>query len=206
MLDRGTITEQPTAPNGETPAENPPYQRPEALEERIHRLEDAVAVLQDTRHLEERVVERVTSRLNRSALPASAESTGMVVNPGHRLVPAALKLAGAGEQPADSSVATPMRGLRQTWLFIDFYNEVQAMVRMFFDRRYRVTWLARVVPMVALALFLFSWFFIDSIRLIGPILDRICEIVLICIVYKVLSREAQRYRQAVCDLPPLHRV
>jgi hypothetical protein len=206
MLDRGTITEQPAAANGETAAENPPSKRPEMLEERVRRLEDALVVLQDTRHLEERVVERVTSRLSRSAPPAGAEPTGIVVHPGRRLVPAALNVAATREQPTESPGATSVRGLSQSWLLLDFYNEVRAMVRMFFDRRYRVAWLARVVPVVALTLFLFSWFFIHSIPWIGPILDRLVEIVLICIVYKVLSREAQRYRQAVCDLPPLHRV
>jgi hypothetical protein len=204
MLDRGSISEQPLAANGETPAENPQNKRPEMLEERVRRLEDAVAVLQDTRHLEERVVERVANRLNRSAPPAGAEPTGIVVHPGRRLVPATA--VAARDQPADSPMATSVRGLRQSWLLLDFYNEVRAMVRMSLDRRYRVAWMARVVPVVALALFLFSWFFIGGIPWIGPILDRLFDVVLICIVYKVLSREAQRYRQAVCDLPPLHRV
>jgi hypothetical protein len=80
------------------------------------------------------------------------------------------------------------------------------MVHMFFDRRYRVAWLARVVPIVAATLFLLSWLFIDSIRWIGPFLDKAFDIVLICVVYKVLSREVVRYRNAVSDLPPLHRV
>jgi hypothetical protein len=79
------------------------------------------------------------------------------------------------------------------------------MVRMFFDRRYRVAWQARIVPIVAVTCFLFSWFFVDSMRLIGPFLDKTFDVLLICIVYKVLSREAQRYRQAVAGLPPLRR-
>jgi hypothetical protein len=198
MKDRGTITGDPTGPNGEVPLQEPSQTMPEALEERVRRLEDTVAMLQDTRHLEERVVERLASRLNRSASPLGSETTGITVNAGRQFLPVAL------EPVAESSAASPTSGLRHPWLLLDFYQELQSIVRMFFDRRYRVARMARIVPIAALALFLFSWFFIDSMRLIGPILDKMLDVVLICIVYKVLSREAQRYRQAVASLPPVH--
>src|SRR6266480_7822718 len=43
---------------------------PPSLEERVNRLEGAVAILQDTQQLEERVVERLSDRFNSSAAHA----------------------------------------------------------------------------------------------------------------------------------------
>ncbi len=90
MIERGAISQQPEAPNGEKPAEQS-ESRSLALEQRVRRLEDAVATLQDTGPLEERIVERVCRRLNRESAPASQESGG-VLKAGRQLLPAALDL------------------------------------------------------------------------------------------------------------------
>jgi hypothetical protein len=154
--------------------------------------------------LEERVVAKVSSRLN--AKTSNREATAIIAQAGRQLLPAAVDLAAPPEESAEHPGTAPNLGLRQSWLLVDFYYELRAMVQMFFDRRYRVAWLARIVPIVALICFLFSWFFIDSIRLIGPFLDKVFDVFLVCLLYKVLSREAQRYRRAVDELPPLRRV
>ncbi len=48
----------------------------ESLEQRVHRLEDAVAAMQDTRLLEERVAERVKERVNGNLPERTIERRG----------------------------------------------------------------------------------------------------------------------------------
>jgi hypothetical protein len=202
MTERGAITENATAPNGQTPGSGTLPGRPDPLEERVCRLEDAVAVLQDTSRLEERILERVAGRLDGGILSSNAEATGIVVNAGRRLLPAARQTPAAGGEAFSDLPAVLGLMQRPSWLLLDFYREVRAMVRMFFDGRFRVSWMARVVPIVAVTLFFVSLLLIHGITIIGPVLDRLVDVVLVCIVYKVLSREAQRYCQMVASLPP----
>jgi hypothetical protein len=205
LMDHGASSEVAVVPDHDAPTEVAAHARVEALEERIRRLEDTVAILQDTRHLEERVVERVSSRLQHSAYPAEPESTGIIADSRHHLLPVALEVlqarADTVEPPSQAASHIP----RHPWILFDFFYEIRAMFRMYFDRRYRMQALARFLPIVALTIFLLSWFFIDSMRLIGPLLDKAVDVVLVCLVYKVLSRESQRYRQLAAGLPPAPR-
>src|SRR5438045_509828 len=116
MIERGAITDQPAGPNGETPIEQPPN-GPLGLEQRLCRLEDAVATLQDTRPLEERIVERVSRRLNRN-LTQTVQAPGTVVNPGRRLLPAALDLIRTKASAARQGT------LPRPWLLFDAYTEL----------------------------------------------------------------------------------
>jgi hypothetical protein len=195
MTEHGVMTEEATA-------QSLPL---EPLEERVRRLEDTVAVLQDTRHLEDRVVERVASRLGGNTSTAIQESSGLLAQMGRKVLPAALEASRQSTETAENSGPVSPPPVRQPWVFFELYHELRSMVRMYLDRRYRASLMARVVPIVALTIFLFSWFFIDSMRIIGPLLDKIVDLILICVVYKVLSREVQRYGQAVGHLPPLQR-
>jgi hypothetical protein len=195
MADRGTSTEVATPTNGPIPVA---ALLPETLEDRVRRLEDAMAVLQDTRRLEERVAERVAGRLNRGSL--TTEAANISASASRALMPVARYATRVADTATQSANGI---GLRQSWLLLDFFQEVRAIIRMYFDRRYRFTILARVVPITGLVLILLSWLMISGITFIGPILDRCFEIVLVCIVYKVLTREAQRYRHVTADMPPL---
>jgi hypothetical protein len=174
--------------------------RPATLEERIRRLEDVVATLQDTRPLEERIVEKVSTRIKRQSARADSESTGILANAGKKLFSSALTVAPpAPDAPAGDpqpQPASPASG--RTWLLYDLYSELRTMVRMYVDRRYRVSWLARVVPLAAVVIYVFSWFiFAGNFLGVGSLFDRVVDVVLACLVYKVLAREAARYRQTV---------
>ena len=199
MIDRGVTTEEAAAPAG-GPAGLPPPSRLETLEQRVCRLEDAVAALQDTGRIEARVAERVSRRLSRNAPPVAQpapDSAGMIVHAGRGLLPAALNML----RPRADTAALPPQGARP-WILFEAYAEARAMVRMFFDRRYRVSWSACIIPAGALIIFLCSWLIIGNIWLIGTLLDKAIDLVLAFLVYKVLSREVQRYLQAVTGLPP----
>lgn len=197
MVDRGAMAEEAAAPNEECPAPLPPATPLETLEQRVARLEDAVAALQDTGRIEQRVAERVTRRLNRNPPPvAEPAPADLIVNVGRQLLPAALNRSRAGTEAAD--VAAPGAG---PWVLFEAYAEARAMVRMFFDRRYRVSWTARIVPVAALVVFLCSWLILGNIWIIGSLLDKVVDLVLAFLVYKVLDREVQRYRQIVYGFP-----
>ncbi len=198
MMDRGVKAEVPTTPNGPASSD-----QPESLEQRVHRLEDAVAVLQDTRHLEERVFERVSNRVKRDPAHAIQESAGAIADAGRKILPAALGMLGAQSENAEQEPQASSSDLRRPWLLFDAYAEARSMVRMYFDPRYRMSWRARTIPLVVLVVLLTSAFWLPgtSIPVMGTIFDKIVDIVLAFLAFKLLSREARRYREVIADLP-----
>jgi hypothetical protein len=203
MIERGAISEQPAGPNGETPTERT-ENRLLPLEQRVRRLEDAVSTLQDTRPLEERIVERVARRLNRN-LAQTVQASGMVVSHGRQLLPAALDLIRNKTAEAERRAAAPSGGLPRPWLLFDAYAELRTMVRMFLDPRYRPTWPARIAPLVLLALVMTSWIWLPGTAIfptsLMTIMDKAVDLALAFLAFKILHREARRYRELVADLP-----
>jgi len=109
------------------------------------------------------------------------------------------------EEPPGPSVA-----LKRPWLIFDAYAEARAMVRMYVDPRYRLTWTTRVVPAVLLALILTSWIWVPLTSILpgflSTLLVKTVDLVLAFFAYKILSREARRYRETSPDLPPALRL
>jgi hypothetical protein len=167
---------------------NPPAWDVENLEQRVQRLEDAVASLQDTWPLEERVVQRVTERLQGQAgPPTNAVADKIIASPptGPVLV----------TSPTPPSPAFSLN--RQGWLLVDALRELRAIVHMFFDVRYHMAWSTRLIVIVLLVLILLShwWLPFGMVPVLGGVLDKVVDLVLAFFVYKALSREAQRYLQ-----------
>ena len=79
------------------------------------------------------------------------------------------------------------------------------MVRMFLDPRYRPTWPARIVPLALLAIILTSWIWLPGTSIVWTpimmIIDKVVDVALAFLAFKVLHREARRYRELVTDLP-----
>jgi hypothetical protein len=205
MAEHGVINDmsEAIAPNGMPPVETTPRNSSEPLEQRVQRLEDAVATLQDTKRLEDRLADRITKRLKRESPQATPVSGEVLVAAGRQLLPAAMDMIRIQTDNAERRLLLPPVTGKQPWLLLDFYVEMRSIVRLYLDRRYRVTWMARVVPLAALFIVLFSWFFLSGIWIVGPVLDRVLLVVLAFFVYKVLSREVQLYRQALTHLVPL---
>jgi hypothetical protein len=176
------------------------------LEQRVLRLEDAVAALQDTRMLEERVVARVGERLHRAAPTPAREPAGMLIEAGRRLLPTAIETiraqAGTVESAARSSA--PPTG-RRRWLFSDLYSELRTVVVMFLDLRYRpyLSWSACLGPPVLVALILTSGYWLRLFPggswLADTPVDKLLDLVLALFVYRILTREAARYRDTFPD-------
>src|SRR5437867_4257530 len=89
MRDRGTMSQAPQTPNGNAP---PDAAASVSLEQRVRRLEDVVAGIQDTWQLEERIAKRVSDRVRTEPNYALMESAGLLVSAGRQLLPATLAM------------------------------------------------------------------------------------------------------------------
>lgn len=171
---------------------------PPAVEHRLRRLEDAVAHLQDTRALEDRVVERVAERVVPAPHPVQ-DAAGVVIEASRRLLPVTMTTV---EKPA------PPRGrassVRRPWLFFDMLAEARAIGRMFVDPRYHLSWRTRFFA-VGLAAMIFTsgfWVPFTSLPFVGSVLDKGLDLVLAFALFKLLGHEARHYRETSPDLPP----
>lgn len=106
--------------------------------------------------------------------------------------------------PPDGAILAPPESsdpTRRTWFFTQLWAETVLAFRMYFDPRYRVSRTAQVAfplfaALVVLNYFLFSvWF---SYPIVSPVTERVLDVVVVVIAYRVLVRELDRYR-AVLD-------
>jgi len=176
---------------------------PQSLEKRICRLEDAVAHLQDTRSLEERLVERVTERVERQKRMAPRDVAGVVVNASRALLPAVVGSV-SSEDTETNAAANRSSRLRRPWLLFDMVAEARAILRMFVDPRYRLSWRGRLAPLVLVVFILTSSFWIPGtgLAIVGPLFDKCLNLIVAFILFRILSDEARRYRETAPDLPP----
>jgi hypothetical protein len=197
MIQQAGISETPQAVPDETPRPEPAPSGP-SLEERVQRLEQIVASLQDTHALEERVAERVTAQVSTGAGNGVRESVGLLVEAGRQVIPAAV-----GVLAAPRPVATP--ATRPPWLLVDIWAEGRAIVRMYLDRRFRLTWQARILPIVLIAAIATSWIWIPGTAILPSIISSLIvkavDLVLALVLFKVLHREVTRYRATAPDGP-----
>jgi hypothetical protein len=171
----------------------------ESLEQRVHRLEDAVAAMQDTRLLEERVAQRVKERVNGNLSERPPSAAGIIIEAGRHLFPTTAESSG-GELTYQQELGTPEPGPRPPWLLLEIYDELRAMYWMFIDPSYRLSWTGRLAP-IAILFFLFScWLFFGGF--LWGLFDKIVGLLLIVLLYKVLSREASRYRRTASRFSP----
>src|SRR5437667_9325833 len=109
-----------------------------ALEGRVHRLEEAVAPLQDTHVLEERILERLRGAPQAKVGPLPPDADKVTATPPAPAPP-------APEAPPWSPWPAPpprLSGLA----------EFRAMVRMFFDIHYHVAWTTRFFTLLIVGL------------------------------------------------------
>jgi hypothetical protein len=151
------------------------------LEARVRRLEEEVGALQDTKALEERIVERVTERLQKVASSDRFTAVPPIQT-------------GAGAAP-EWGQAAPRR--RHAWLLYDLVADARLIVVMFFDRRYALAWTTHLVVWLFIpAILTSSWWFPPAwIPILGQYLDKLFDLLLAFCVYKALSREVRHYRE-----------
>src|SRR5947209_14283202 len=109
----------------------------EALEQRVRRLEDAVAAIQDTQIMEDRVVERVVHRVEHFAAPSGP---GLFAGAARLLIPRTSDSTyenGAADGAAADS--------RRPWGVLGVFQDLRWIMRMLGDYRYRMSWTGRIV-------------------------------------------------------------
>lgn len=90
---------------------------------------------------------------------------------------------------------------RRGWFFAQLWADVRLAAQMYFDPRYRVSRAAQVAFPLFAVLLVFNYFFFSvwfSIAVVSPVLERLLDVVIVVIAYRVLVRELDRYR-AVLD-------
>jgi len=188
-------------------------QTPDAMKARIRRLEDALAAMQDMQLMEERVVSRLLERMSGAAPPAltpapvqplvgeaptDAETGAPTAPPPVKHMLPMLTLPPAAAAVFNASINTSP----QSWLIVEIWRELRLMVGMFTDYRFQVNWLARLAPVFLVAGLILSYFFVGrAIPLLGPFLEPLADALLGVVCYKVLAREAARYRREVGQKP-----
>jgi hypothetical protein len=180
------------------------------LEQRIRRLEDALAHLQMMRGMDTRVIERPTAAAAEpppapAGGPLSPSSAALLLGAGKRLLGAA---ADAVMQPASPVPPPGFSSGRRLGPLADLLAQMRAAVRMYVDPRYKQSWPGRLLLPFLFAAIVLSYYWVpgSSIWLVGPILVKTADLLLAYVFYKVLSREARRYRATAPDLPPTLRL
>jgi hypothetical protein len=201
------------APTGETPVLAIPTHTP-SLEERVRRLEDALALLLEQRAAETRTISSPAPTrppdppsearpAPSPAAPAPPASTAVLLDVGKRLLGSAAQVVPPASVPV-SGIARPADRNGVLWLLWDTWAEARAIVRMFVDPRYHLPWSARVLPLVVLAAILTSKYWVpgSSIPILGNwLLVKLVDLLLAFLLFKWLGHEARRYRQTSPDLP-----
>lgn len=186
----------PTAaivPTASPAANGPPA--PDLLDERLRRLEDVLTKLADS---------RVTDRAPEPPPPPPPEPPNPVLEAGKQLLPAAI---GALSRPmANYTPGFSQPEPRSPWLLFDIVTEMRSILHMYGDPRYRLTWNGRVIPVVMLAFIFTSWIWLPGTTLFPTwfttTFDKVLDLVFAYFLFKVLSREARRYRETIPPSQP----
>jgi hypothetical protein len=183
----------------------------EPVEQRLRRLEDAVAALQDTAVIEDRVAARVVRQIDRKAMERSPvdglrDTAGLIVDAGRMLLPKSVEALPPHEPPpAADGAADPPPSPKPSWLAWEVVREARTLYAMFRDPRYRFSWAARVVPLAAFVIAVLSWILIGGrFFYLGDWFDKAVDLILAAIVLKVYGRELVRYRQLLNELNRRH--
>ena len=150
------------------------------LEQRVHVLENAVAALPDTRQLEERITDRVVTRIPKPAPPAAPPEPSL-----HDI---ALPIP---------SAATVTTVVQSSWTVWELYSDARTMFWMLLDRRYTKAWLTRVLILVLLALIVttFLWVPLSSVSVVGYVIEKVVVVLLTLLMGLVMMRETRRYKE-----------
>ena len=149
---------------------------------RVQRLEHEVSALQDSSALEERVVERVTERLQKNVRSDQFTATPPPT---------------AAREPFTEAIPPRTAADNYAWLFFDMFTDARLMILMMLDRRYTVAWTTHLVVWLFIPAILTSgwWFPFAYLPFFGHPLDKLFDLLLAFGVYKALSRELHRYRE-----------
>ncbi len=171
----------------------------EPLEERLRRVEETLAQLRQLQAASPTPSQQASQIQTQPPVEPPAPRNSMLAQLGKRLLEAAVIPSGPVVVPQGTAPAS--RRSRLVW---EFLAELRAMYRMFVDPRYRLSLVGRIVPAVLVFGIITSYFWVPltSIPWFGRLLEKAVDLVLAFLLFKVLTREARRYRETAPDLPP----
>jgi hypothetical protein len=187
------VAEEPAGNTAPPPSEaQAPHQTepsPPSLEVRVRRLEDIIATLQlAPSHRTDHIAEQGEPPASDGIVAAPRPSSTSIKEP----------------EPLPPRPPLPTRG--EPWLVFEIVAELRAMLRMYFDPRYRMSWYSRLMIPTLIVVIVLTRMFIANVWVIGWLLDIILFPILLYVLIKVLIREATRYRSTSPDLPPSMRI
>jgi hypothetical protein len=131
-------------------------------------------------------------------LPRSAEPT---VAPEATVVAPTAAVAAPSAVPLGSSI-------RPAWLLVETINDFRVMMRVYTDPRYRMTRIGWLLPVAVFAFVLcsnlpvFQYVFVwNLVPVFGYPIDKVIDLFVAFIAFKVLMREVARYREIIPDAP-----
>lgn len=204
----------PAPPDDDAPAAPPvipmmalgPPEPAENLEDRLRRLEQALRGLEEMQRQPTRPGDGgIRPPDDAPPRPKGPTWLGRAVAWFNTTAPAAplTHPAGAGPTPR------PPRA----WFWWDALADARAIVRMYTDPRYTLTWMGRLLPPALLVLFLtiqlwlpyllpcVGWVLL-RVPALGWVLEKVLELVIGFFLFRALGQEARRYRETAPDLPP----
>lgn len=180
--------------------QEPTLHHPETLDQRIRRLEEAVAALQDTSLVEDRLMKRLAQRLEElKAQAIRGEAATMIIEADRHLLPAPVHTDAADATKNNAPPHAPT----SRWLIADLYADARTMFDMYLDRRYRsrMTWRGRIAPPVLLAAIATSWIWLPGTMILPSFISffmvKTADLVLAYFLFKILGQEIARYREMV---------
>ncbi|MCX7666248.1 MAG: hypothetical protein N2112_11950 [Gemmataceae bacterium] len=184
--------------------------RQNEIEARLQKLETEVSQLQtrvtDLLQLETKVnVLSETVQEEMKSLAVNVHQEIREIKENSPSVTSILSQAAAGAALVSSPIlnlvseTNPTSGKRK-WILGEIFRDFRTIFLMYFDQRYRLRRSTQLlVPSILISLILVYLFFnyAFSILLISPILERLIEMILAVLLYKVLNQEMIRYREAL---------
>ena len=160
----------------------------ESVVDRLARLEQSLASLQNSERLEQALTQRILHRLQQPGVAPDGLTP---------MVPPLSIAAG----PATTPFSHALDHASGIWAKIPILAEFRLMFLMYFDPCYRLSRICQLGVPIILALVMinyamFNLFF--AIPLLGMMLERIGLVILAIALYKILAREVVRYT-AVLD-------
>jgi hypothetical protein len=166
------------------------------IEERIRRLEAMLAGLQQMQAKEPRPTEQVTTGLppEKPAGPSVLERATTLLEAGKHLLPSLAPAAPEAGRPASG----------RAWLMWELLAEARAILHMYTDPRYRLSWAGGMLPpLLLVALVTAQWWVpFAAVPVLGWVVSKLIELALAFVLFKVLAHEARRYRETAPGLPP----
>jgi hypothetical protein len=164
-----------------------------AQPDRINRLENEISELRETiARFAELVIGEVKDLRHAQVEPATPDASGEMPDK-----------ANSGHAELQMAVASRPATARRPWLLMELIRDFSATVRMYLDPRYRVRRSTQLLVPAIIALFALNCFFFNAV-FTAPILSQIAEklgdVILAILLYKVVSRELVRYRQVIAQL------